>query len=214
MSYYRSWFKDTCTPLGRTYRNYKIQPSDKIYYNDYQYKLNFEGNIVHYDIVFLSDLYKTLNQCVPGYAYRLQSTTKSINVYFHSAKALDEVIDRYQHTDYLQGITGPIDEEHLTGLLDSDTEFVYRNKYWYGKYPIKICFERKFKQTNIGNDLKDFIAGSFEKDGYRLFDSYTDNWYQNYLWVTQEEYDNGYPFLKLSYGEYINKVQKVKLMEK
>jgi hypothetical protein len=34
------------------------------------------------------------------------------------------------------------------------------------------------------------------------------------LWVTQEEYDKGYPFLKLSYGDYIDKVQKVKLLEK
>jgi hypothetical protein len=60
--------------------------------------------------------------------------------------------------------------------------------------------------------LREFVEGSFGE--YRLFDTYTDNWYSNYLWVTQEEYDKGYPFLKFSYGDYIERVQKIRLLEK
>ena len=211
MTYDRFYNKGSCEALGKFYRGYDITASDKIYYNDFQYKLSFEGNMFHYDIVFLSDLYRTLNQYT--WHYRLQNSSKSINVYVHNKDVLDKVIDRYQHTDYLKFITAPIDEEHLKGLLDSNTEYVYRNKYWYGKYPIKISFHRSYGvDKNIGKDIREFIAGSFE--GYRLFDTYTNNWYQNYLWVTQEDYDKGYPFLKLSYGDYIEKVQKVKLLEK
>ena len=207
---YQQRFKASCTPLGKVYRNYNVAPSDRVFYGDFQYRLSFEGNMFHYDVVFLQDLYKTIQD--ETFYYRLQTTSKNINVYVHSKDVLDKIIDQYQHTDYLTNITAPIDEEHLTGLLDSDTEYVFRNKYWYGKYPIKISFYKSYgSESNLGKDIREFIEGSFGE--YRLHDNYTDNWYQNYLWVTQEEYDKGYPFLKLSYGDYIDKVQKVRLME-
>jgi len=209
MSYLQR-IKASCTPLGKQYRNYSINPSDRIYYGDYQYKVSFQGNMFHYDVIFLADLYSLLQD--ETFYYRVQNTSKSINVYVHHKDVLDKIIDQYQHTDYITGITAPIDEDHLLGLLDSDTEYVYRNKYWYGIYPIKISFFRSYgSDSELGKDIREFIDGSF--GNYRLYDNYTNNWYQNYLWVTQEEYDKGYPFLKLSYGEYIDKVQKIKLLE-
>ena len=217
MSYYTARIKNTCKPLGKTYRGYKIIPSEKVYYGEYQYKICFEGNKFHYDILLFSDLVKTVQ--VDTYFYRLQVTSKNINLYVHDKDTLDSIIDRYQHTDYLQNIHSPIDNDHLESLLDSDTEYVYRNKYWYGMYPIKVVFHKPYgyaKQVNMDDetfskDFKDFIAGSFGE--YRLFEGYITNWYSNYLWLTQEEFDNGYPFLKLSYGDLIHKVQKVKLLE-
>ena len=111
---------------------------------------------------------------------------------------LDKIIDQYQHTDYITGITAPIDEDHLLGLLDSDTEYVYRNKYWYGIYPIKISFFRSYgSDSELGKDIREFIDGSF--GNYRLYDNYTNNWYRNYLWVTQEEYDK----IKEELNQYI-----------
>ena len=211
MAFYTQSTKNTCIPLGSIYNGVKVTPSEKIYYGDFQFKLCFDGNQFHYDILFLSDLINTIHK--DTWHYRMQMTSKSINIYLHEKDVLDNVIKRYQHTDYLKSLHAPLDQDHLDSLLDSDTEYVYRNKYWYGKYPIKISFHRSYgMDKNIGKDIREFIEGSFA--GYRLFDSYTNNWYQNYLWVTQEEYDKGYPFLKLSYGDYIDKVQKVKLLEK
>ena len=60
MTWVSSKVKDSCTPLGHSYRNYDVVPSEKIYYGDYQYKLSFEGNMFHYDIIFMSDLYKVI----------------------------------------------------------------------------------------------------------------------------------------------------------
>ena len=211
MGYYRNSLKDTCKVLGEQYRGYNIIPTDKIFYDEFQYKLTFQGNQFHYDIIFFNDLQSTLNKHT--YHYRIQTTSKNINVYFHDKTVLDAVIDQYQHTDYLENITAIIDQEHLEGLLDFNTEFVYRNKYWYGIYPIKITFFRNYNcPENFCKGIREFIEGSFGE--YRLFDSYTDNWYSNYLWVTQEEYDKGYPFLKLSYGDFIERIQKIRLMEK
>ena len=102
--------------------------------------------LVAYDIIFFNDLHSTLNKHT--YHYRVQTTFKSINVYMHDKKVLDAVIDQYQHTDYLENITAIIDQEHLEGLLDYNTEYVYRNKYWYGSYPIKITFF-KFSVLNL-----------------------------------------------------------------
>ena len=125
-------------------------------------------------------------------------------------------MDYYQHTDFIEQVWGPIDEEHIESLRDYQTEFIYRHKYWYGKYNTKIHFYRGNFDTDDrskeGKDFRDFIKGSFSE--YRLYDNYTNNWYSNYLWLTQDEFDKGYPFLKLSYGEFIDKIQKIKLMEK
>ena len=213
MTWVSSRVKDSCTPLGHTYRNYDVVPSKKIYYGDYQYKMSFEGNIYHYDIIFLSDLYKVVND--ETFYYRIQKSSTSINLYLHDKSVLDAVIDRYQHTDYLKSIHAPIDDNHLSGLLDSNTEYIYRNKYWYDRYPIKITFSRTYNMDidrPIGLEIRDFVKGTFED--YRLYDSYTNNWYSNYLWLSQQDYDSSYAFLKLSYGDHILKIQKIKLMEK
>ena len=210
MPYFRQSVKDSCVPLGKIYRGYDVEPSSKIFYSEYQYRLRFLGNMYHYDITFMSDLVKTLTD--ETWHYRLQSSTKNINVYIHDKKVLDKLIDRYQHTDYLEGISGTLDDEHLDSILDSGTDYVYRNKYWYDTYPIKVFLYRNWDNRDISATvINDFIKGTF-KD-YRLHDNYANNWYHNYLWLTQEEYDNSFLFLKLSYGEYIEKVQKVKILE-
>ena len=208
------WNNHGYEALGRTYRGFAVTPSTKKYFYDYQYKITFQGNNVHYDIQMYSDLIKQLQSV--GWWYRIQSSAKNINVYVNSKDYLDRVIDWFQHTDVITGIHGPINKEHIATLLDANTEYVYRNKYWYNKYSIKITLRRpwglRVEDSDIlGKEFKEFVQGSF--DEYRLFDDYTYNWYSNYLWLTQEQYDKGYPFLKLSYGDLIDKIQTIKLTE-
>ena len=56
MTYFRQSVKDSCVPLGKIYRGYDVEPSNKIFYGEYQYRLRFLGNMYHYDITFMSDL--------------------------------------------------------------------------------------------------------------------------------------------------------------
>ena len=210
MSFYTKRVKDTCHSLGKFYRGYDIEPSDKIFYGEFQYRIRFQGNMYHYDITFMSDLNTLLMDEL--WHYRIQNSAKNINVYLHDKGVLDKIIDQYQHTDYIEGISGPLDDDHLESLLDSKTDYVYRNKYWYDTYPIKVFLYRGWDHRDIeGREIIEFIKGSFEE--YRLHDTYSNNWYHNYLWLTQEEYDKSFLFLKLSYGDVIEKVQKVKLLE-
>jgi|TARA_R110000868_G_scaffold231137_1_gene484494 hypothetical protein len=215
---YNPWnqARKTLVALGGEYLGYEVTPSDRIYFDDYPYKICFEGNHYHYDVTMYTDLIAQLQ--LLGWHYRIQNSQSNINVYLPDIKYLDSIITYFQHTDVITSLHGPTTPEHVEALQDNTTEYVYRNKYWYNKYNIKIeLFRSGYKKPQDefraqGQDLKEFIAGSF--GSYRLFDSYTTNWSVNYLWLTQEEFDQGYPFLKLSYGDLIDKIQKVRLMEK
>lgn len=201
--------------LGKTYKGFKVNPIDRVYYDEFQYKLCLQGNRINYDILALSELNRLLFDKALWH-YRIQHTSKNINLYLNDKDTLDIILDYYKHTDFIEHLWGALDEEHIESLQDSHTEYVYRNKYWYGKYGIKIHLFRSYdtrpERAKEGKEIRDFIKGSFSD--YRLHDTYSNNWYSNYLWLTQEEFDNGYPFLKLSYGDVISKIQKVKLMEK
>ena len=141
-----------------------------------------------------------------------KSNLKKISPLSHSKVSSFSNCERKFSFNYLESISGPIDDEHLDSLLDSTTDYVYRNKYWYDTYPIKVFLYRGWDHRDIeGREIIEFIKGSFEE--YRLHDTYSNNWYHNYLWLTQEEYDKSFLFLKLSYGDVIEKVQKVKLLE-
>lgn len=208
MSYFS--LKTKYIPLGDTYKNIPVSPSDKRYFSEYQYKIVLEGNSVHYDIQMMIDLNTVLKSC--GYWWRIQPTQKNINVYVDGKDYLDAVLNWFKHSDVVTGLYGPIDKNHIESLQDRNNEYVYRNKYWYGNYPIKISLFRRFEDEVGAKEITDFIKGSFSD--FRLFDDYTNDWYVNYLWLTQKDYDKSYPFLKLSYGDYIEKIQKVKLLEK
>lgn len=203
-------------PLGGEYDGYTVTASDRIYFDEYPYKICFEGNHYFHDITMMTELEAQLN--LVGWNYRIQSSTNNINVYLPSLKYVDPILNYFQHTDVIKTLNGPTCDDHIAALQDNTTEYVYRNKYWYNKYDVKISFFRYgFKQPqeqfkDQGKDLRDFIAGSF--GNYRLFDNYTNNWSVNHMWLTQSEFDQGYPFLKLSYGDLIDKIQKVRLMEK
>lgn len=208
------WSNKNLIALGREFKGIKVNPSDKKYFGDYQYKLTLKGNHICYDIQMYKDLHQALNSA--GWWYRIQATSKNINVYVNDTSYLDNVIDTFKDTNFITGLYGPINEAHIESLQDRNTEYVYRNKYWYNKYNIKISFRRIHSgsyedKVQQGKEFRDFIKGSF--DNFRLFDDYTDSWYQNYLWLTQEEYNQGYPFLKLSYGNLIDKIQTIKLTE-
>jgi len=199
--------------LGTEHLGKKVYPIDKVYYDSYQFKICFEGNSVKYDILMFSELDNLVSNLT--WNYRTQLSSKNINLYLNEKRVFDTVIGYFKHTDYIEKIYGAIDQDHIDSLNDSSTEYVYRNKYWYDKYPIKITFSRAYDSsfnTNVGKEIRDFIFGTFNE--CRLYDTYTNNWYSNYLWLTKEEFTQGYPFLKLSYGNFIYKIQKIKLMEK
>tara|TARA_B100001094_G_scaffold187925_1_gene182163 strand:- start:407 stop:781 length:375 start_codon:yes stop_codon:yes gene_type:complete len=123
---------------------------------------------------------------------------------------IDEVIKMFG--DEIIEISGPVDDEHLEQLQGSRYDIEYRDKYWYNKYDTKIeFFSRHGSDINI-NELKTFIGNTFEK--YQWYDFGSATWYNNYLYVTSEELDQMYPFLKINYGEVVTNIIRCKLLEK
>ena len=126
---------------------------------------------------------------------------------------IDEVIKMFG--DEIIEISGPVDEEHVEQLRGSRYDIEYRDKYWYNKYDTKIVFfarHGKLDKNNTIPELQNFIDGAFEN--YQWYDFGSATWFDNYLYVTSEELDQIYPFLKINYGEAITNIIKCKLLEK
>jgi len=203
------FFWATTQPLGYELSGFKVKPTNKIYYDKFPYKVSFNGNRNFRDIDFHTHLTDWLHD---NYTWCTSSqySSKSRNVYFTRKHMIDEVIKMFR--DEIIEISGPVDDEHLEQLQGSRYDIEYRDKYWYNKYDTKIeFFSRHGSDINI-NELKTFIGNTFEK--YQWYDFGSATWYNNYLYVTSEELDQMYPFLKINYGEVVTNIIRCKLLEK
>ena len=203
-----SW--ETTEPLGAKYRGLKVTPTNKIFYDKFPYKISFNGNRNFRDIDFHSHLGDFLYDHYTWY-HNSQYSSKSRNVYLTRKWMVDEVMDFFGHE--VKEVHGPLNEEHILQLQGTRYEIEYRDKYWYNKYDTKIEFFRPYGSDEFNvKDIREFVNGSFTKAHWYDFGSRT--WYNNYLYVTSEELDEVYPFLKLTYGEVIRNIVKCKLLEK
>ena len=199
-------------PLGYELSGFKINPTNKIYYDRFPYKISFNGNRNFRDIDFHTHL---TDWFIDNYTWCTSSqySSKSRNVYFTRKYMIDEVIKMFG--DEIIEISGPVDQEHVEQLRGSRYDIEYRDKYWYNKYDTKIVFfarHGKLDKNNTIPELQNFIDGAFEN--YQWYDFGSATWFDNYLYVTSEELDQIYPFLKINYGEAITNIIKCKLLEK
>lgn len=205
-----SWAKTE--PLGYELAGFRVKPTNKIYYDRFPYKVSFNGNRNFRDIDFHSHLTDWLIDNFP-WCTSAQFSSKSRNVYFTRKYMVDEVVKMFGHE--ILEISGPIDDEHIQQLQGSSFDIEYRDKYWYNKYDTKIVFfARNGKLDNLTTipELQKFIDGAFKK--YQWYDFGSATWFDNYLYVTSEELDEIYPFLKINYGEIITNIIRCKLLEK
>ena len=203
-----SW--KTTEPLGYQISGFKVSPINKLYYNKFPYKISFAGNINFRDIDFHSHLTDFLDSNYI-WNYKTQYSTKSRNVYVTKKFMVEELIDLFD--DQIKEIFGPLNADHLSQLQGTTYELEYRDKYWYNKYDTKIEFFSGYGSDNVNvTEMKTFISDTVEK--YQWYDFGSDTWYNKYLYVTSEELDQMYPFLKINYGEVIRNIIKCKLLEK
>lgn len=205
-----SW--DTTEPLGYSFKGFKVSPTSKIFYEKFPYKISFSGNRNFRDIDFHSHLTDWLYDNY-GWHFNSQFSSKSRNVYLSRKWQVEELVTFFG--DEVKDISGPVDEDHICQLQGSRYDIEYRDKYWYNKYDTKIVFfARNGKLNNLTtiSELQNFIKSSFEN--YHWYDFGSATWYNNYLYVTSEELDQMYPFLKINYGEIITNIIKCKLLEK
>jgi len=204
-----SW--ETTEPLGYNFKGFKVSPTNKIFFDKFPYKISFNGNRNFRDIDFHSHLTDWLYDNY-GWQFNSQFSSKSRNVYLTRKWQVEEVINLFGQE--IKELHGPLNEDHLSQLQGTNYTIEYRDKYWYNKFDTKIEFFKPYnaKFEFSREDLKSFIAGSFE--AYHWYDFGSRTWYNNYLYVNSEELKDVYPFLKMTYGEVIDNIVKCKLLEK
>jgi len=208
---------DNIVPIGFNYNGFKVLPSEKIYYSEFPYKINFKGNIIHRDIKEhekLDDiLYRGYNWSYTQSTY----TNKHRVVYFRDLDKIDQILQDMPHL--VEQLYGPIDTAHAEYISNPFAEdvfqHVYREKFWYNKYDVKIDIRSRdvYSWSNSSsadlekpaNDFVDFIKQqSFD---YVLYlDNDSKYWANNYLYLKSEDLSEIQPWISMLYSEVVEKI--------
>jgi len=207
-------------PLGFEYKGYAITPSDRIYYNDYTYKINFKGNAICRDIKEHAKLDNVLYQ---GWNFQSTYTNKNRVVYINNLDTFNTILDDFPHL--IEKVFGPVDQSHLDYISqpwkDTEYNFVYKDKLWYNKYDIKVDIKSKelyhWSSWNTKNktsaDVLEKTANEFmgfmklqDFPHHMYLNTEAKYWYQNYLYCTSEDLKEIQPWISMLYSEVIEKI--------
>lgn len=157
----------------------RVQVSDQLYYNEFLYKITFEGSSVWHDMDFHFELSEYLDKSVMKYMYRNSWSTKCRSVYFASFEDVKAIVNKFKHG--IIAVAGPVNEDHLKTLLGKtgNTLFTpdYRDKLFYATYDSKIEFSfwqsdsHKYthnsaqERSDMFTDIRAFISAN--ADNYR-----------------------------------------------
>ena len=208
------WYnKGEAEPLGLVYKGHTVTPSTTIFYDEYPYRVSLPGNQQYYDI----NLHSQVNNFCADYFtywYRSQFTANARNLYVPTIECVEALVEMFG--EHITGISGPISKEHLDKLENNKLDIEFRNKYWYNKYDIKIewlmAYDLSEPKFQLIDDIKEFCDANYEVCQWH--NKYGKNWYSNYLYVTSAEHEKVWPFLKINFDQYIERIIKVQLMEK
>ena len=188
-----------------------VLPSDKIYYYDYPYKVQLEGNSAHYNIKNVTEINGWLWYNYQ-FEFKSQFTTKYHNIYFKNRDSLYAFCERYM--DKIINLYGPINVTHFNYITNRGSEKwkinnAYRTKLWYGRYDAKI---EVFTPLSSGSreaakkqvkDFAEYIATNLEHKQWHSNIEYMHTWHANYLYCKQDELEELIPWMKLCYDEII-----------
>ena len=211
---YGGYFRDfdRLVPLGTYYKGIPVVPTNKIFYDEYPYRISIKGNKFHYDIDFHVHLNKFLYDNF-SWHYQSNYTSKNRNINLKCIEDVDTIVEAF--ADEIDNIHGPINQENIETIKGSKYPVEYRDKYWYGKYNRKLCFfaglYHEEDTHSIRKEIAQFVADNFED--YRWYDHGSKSWYQNFVYVKDTELEDVIGFLKISYGDYLENITICKIME-
>jgi len=206
-------------PLGLNYKGFPVTPSDRFYYNEYTYKVNFTGNSVCRDIKQHAKLDELL---YTSFWFQSTYTNKNRVVYIRDLSMLDDVLDQFPNL--VEKVFGPVDKAHLDHLEnpwkdDLEFNFVYKDKLWYNKYDIKIDLRsrerytwRSIRSNNTPEGLEktanEFMGFMKLQDfpHHMYLNTEAKYWHQNYLYCTSEDLKEIKPWISMLYSEVIEKI--------
>lgn len=185
----------------------KLYPSEKIYYDEYPYRVDIKGPgypdplfdpEYHYEI---TDFMRSCNMF-----YKRESHTQSgRRIYFG---LYDDLLWFTNFMgDNVKAIHGPVSKDHIT--LMSLPGVILRNNLFFGKYDYRVelythnhwnrSTRSVFTQDHVDAVIK-FVEANF--DQYR-WGTKEFKWFYNYLYCTKEEYDALEGFINLQFKHMI-----------
>lgn len=198
-----------------------IKPSDRIYFDEYPYKVTLEGSHIYHDIeqhYIISD-WVDRNISYPDLRHTWNKSGRHFYLrYFEDVQALVE-----EFKWHVVKVLGPYNEEHrdaLTRKFKGQFAPVYREKNFYGKYPIKICIARGSNFRQINNNIESLFRDidvfvSAQCSDYKWYDNpkYSKQW-SNYLYLLEEDKDIVLQVLLLNFKQFIREKEEVFIYSK
>jgi hypothetical protein len=197
--------KDTCN----------LEPSDKVYYDYYFYRVDMPGNDVFYDIKLITEINSWLYDNFSYQEFKPKFSSKNFRVYFRNKDALNKFLDVYG--THVIKVFGPVTETHFNVLIKKDPsrykiKNIFRPKLFYGKYNVKLSIHNMNTGSEYTDTIKNFIEyidNNFENKQW--YSNYVTNYsyFSNYLYCSKEEFDEHVPFLKLCYDDIIQQIEYI-----
>lgn len=123
---------------------YNIIPSNTIYYGKFPYRLSFDKDIISKNI----PEHQNLNQYLASLRFEFRDfagnfnnlykflTNNTLRIYISDYNDFLSTLAMYG--DWVSIISGPVSNEHLDLLYDTNIHLDIRQKLWYNKYDYKL----------------------------------------------------------------------------
>jgi hypothetical protein len=205
-----------------------VCPSEFIYFKEYPYRITLRtavdknDTMASYRITPLQlELSKTVNTLTDKVRCKVtlrRDYEKSILLYVRNSVDLKTIVNKF--SDSVQQVSGPISEEHLTDLTSRSVRITLRKKLWYDRYNCKVVgyFRLRNKSTytaadihfeTVKNSFHKFLAPQVKIHAMQFHRFHSVSFHCDYA-----EFMEFMPFLKLSYPNYVFKMEKCILIDK
>tara|TARA_B100000900_G_scaffold408573_1_gene423031 strand:- start:2728 stop:3396 length:669 start_codon:yes stop_codon:yes gene_type:complete len=203
------------TVLGLNYNGFTVTPSNKEYYSEYMYKIEVYGNSIKYDIDLHNEIDKWLNDSW-YFGVRSQWTNKNRLLFFKNIDQLNNFLKLFPQS--VRALYGPVDREHVENLLLPDIKIkkIYKEKFWYNKYDIKLETTVRFSDNSQletaelkkrSKDFYDFVNDTVSD--CQWYSNHMAGWRNNYVYMTEKEFKVLQPWIKLAYDEIVSNVFQI-----
>lgn len=207
-----------------------VWPSDSIYFNEYPYRITLRTVVDKNDPMTgyryritslqleLSKTVKTLTDKVRCRVNVRKDYEKSILLYVSNSMDLKTIVNKF--SDSVLQVSGPISEEHLTDLSSRSVRITLRKKLWYDRYNCKVVgyFRLRNKSTYTAADIQfETVKNSFRKflaSQVNVHAMQRHRFHSVSFHCDHAEFMEFIPFLKLSYPEYVFRMEKCILIDK
>ena len=216
--------------LGDESKQFKVIPSQTIYYNTYTYKIVFDASPYKENRSDLDAYFKLLDELYAAAKNDLESKCSfrsiknnilEILCYLRSYEDFKLLLAKFPQ--FVKHVTGPINEEHYKLLRAREYHVEPRSSYWYNKYDAKVYAFMPYRSTinlkkedrnALHTELLTALKDSIPEDAIKINNLYPAGYSSVEFYTKLDEFHQYYPFLKMMHNNWIFRITKCILYQK